>query len=134
MKESEKGDLGATLYACGIVLLKIYDKDNWTDDDMMGTLVVPIPAAPRTGLSSRRWYAVDNLFVPNAMGEVEIELSVTRELQKMSPRDFFPSPETLAKWAGIIMGKEQKLNKNNIIVENQDCKIYILKVFQEFSK
>ncbi|KAL3893297.1 MAG: hypothetical protein SGARI_008255, partial [Bacillariaceae sp.] len=127
LKESGKEASNSTMDACAMVLLKIYDQDEFTDDDMMGTLVVPIPAAPRSGLSTRQWYAVDNLFVPNAIGEVEVELRITPELQKMSPKDFLPSPDTFAKWSGCILGKQQVVNEHNVVVENnQDHKSYIL--------
>mmetsp|Transcript_108206 Transcript_108206/g.312730 ORF Transcript_108206/g.312730 Transcript_108206/m.312730 type:complete len:228 (+) Transcript_108206:72-755(+) len=124
-----------TIEACAMVLLKIYDEDKLTENDIMGTLIIPIPTASRTGLTTRKWYKVDNLFVPNAVGEVEVELQITPEFQRrISPKDFFPSPETFAKWSRCHTGKEQKVNEHNLVVENQDRKSYVLAVFREFSK
>jgi Ca2+-dependent lipid-binding protein len=134
LQQSEQEEQSSTIDACAMVLLKLYDEDHMTDDDMMGTLVIPIPAAPRSGLVTRKWYAVDNLFVPNAVGEVEVELQITPEFQKTTMRDLFPSPETIAKWSVCILGKEQKVNDHNVVMENQDRKSYIMTVFKEFSK
>ena len=135
LDKTEREDEDEQIDACAMVLLKVYDEDQLTDDDMMGTLVVPIPAAPRSGLVTRKWYKVDNLFVPNAEGEVEVELRITPELKKMAARDFFPSPETFAKWSGCVLGKEQKVNEHNVVVDNsQDRKSYIMTVFKEFAK
>ena len=135
LQKADKEEDEEKMDACAMVLLKVYDEDQLTDDDMMGTLVIPIPAAPRSGLVTRKWYKVDNLFVPNAKGEVEVELRIAPEFQKMTAKDFFPSPETFAKWSGSIMGKEPKINEHNVVVDNnQDRKSYIMTIFKEFAK
>lgn len=131
-----EGDLSEMIEACGMVLLKIYDQDEYTDDDMMGTLIVPIPVAPRSGLTSIRWYEVDTLFVPNAVGQVEVTLKITPELASgCSPRSLFPSPETIARWTSVAFGKKQTVNEHNVVVETDasDRKNYILAVLKQFT-
>lgn len=122
--------------ACGMVLLKIYDQDEFTDDDMMGTLIIPIPVAPRSGLTTTRWYDVDTLFVPNAAGQVEVTLNVTPEIAAAcSPRALFPSPDTIARWTSSAFGKKQTVNEHNVVVETEasDRKSYILAILKQFT-
>ena len=123
--------------ACGMVLIKLYDEDDITDDDMMGTVLVPIPASRET-LQSKRWYKVDNLFVPNAVGDIEVSMKVTPEMGKRSQnaKDLLPSPETFGKWTGKLMGKKETVNEHNVVIEAEtdDRKGYILAMLKKFAE
>lgn len=93
--------------AAGIVFLKLYDEDVLTDADLMGTLVVPIPATTEQK-SVTKWYPVETLFCPNAKGDVEIHMELKPilggPLSRLSPEGgvmgaIAPSPQKVAKWA-----------------------------------
>lgn len=122
--------------ACGMLLLKLYDQDTITDDDCMGSLVVPIPVCERSGLTTRKWYTVDNLFVPNAVGDLEIQLKIEPELGKPTFRCLIPSPQTLARWMYCSAGKQQTVNEHNVVVESDPYhrKNYVLEIFKQFSQ
>jgi C2 domain len=132
-----KADDTSMIEACSMVLLKIYDEDKVTDDDMMGTLIIPIPVAPRSGLSTTMWYDVDTLFVPNAVGQVQVALTVTPEgsTTTTGPNSIFPSPETIARWTASVFGKKQQLNEHNLVVETEttDRKSYILAILKQLT-
>lgn len=123
--------------ACGIAFLKIYDDDKLTDPDLMGTVVVPIPAPtskiPNRESITRQWYKVDNLFVPNATGEIEVEFTIIPVLvSKLSSSDWLPSPQTVAKWTASCMGTKPAVNEHNVIVENApDRRNYIMALVNE---
>ena len=117
-----------------MVLIKIYDEDTYTDHDLMGTLLVPIPVPPRSGLQNQtRWYAIDNLFVPNAKGQVEIALTMTPVLAKLSPRNFLPSPDTFAR---LVRRQPTTINEHNVVVESdpQNKKQYLLALLKQFAE
>jgi len=128
----------ASIQACSMVLLKVYDHDEFTDHDIMGTLVVPIPVAPRAGMITKRWYKIDNLFVANAMGEIEIELNIQAVASKVTARSLLPSPDTFARWfASCVTGKQKEtVNEHNVVVESDptDRKKYILAIFKQFAE
>jgi C2 domain len=135
---SKADESASMIEACSMVLLKIYDEDKVTDDDMMGTLIIPIPVATRSGLSTTLWYDVDTLFVPNAVGQVQVALTVTPELTKGSmtaPNSIFPSPEMIARWTASVFGKKQQLNEHNLVVETEttDRKSYILAILKQMT-
>jgi hypothetical protein len=128
----------STIEACSMVLLKIYDQDEITDDDMMGTLIIPIPVAPRSGCQSTLWYDVDNLFVHNATGQVQVALTVTPERATTLTSDRslnFPSPEKIARWTANVFGKKPELNEHNVIVESNttDRKSYVLAILKQLT-
>jgi hypothetical protein len=127
-----------TIEACSMVLLKIYDQDEITEDDMMGTLIIPIPVAPRSGCQSTLWYDVDNLFVHNATGQVQVALTVTPERATTLASDRalnFPSPEKIARWTANVFGKKPELNEHNVVVESDstDRKSYVLAILKQLT-
>jgi len=115
--------------AAGVIFLKLYDEDILTDPDLMGTLVVPIPAVQEVS-SETKWHPVENIFCQNATGEVEIKFELTplkggacfsgeRMLASLTP-----SPETVSRWVkngrNSLSGKKHKEDStpdSNIIHE-----------------
>lgn len=124
-----------TISAISMVLIKIYDEDQYTDHDLMGTLLVPIPVPPRSAThQTTQWYDIDSLFVHNAKGSVEIALSIQPVLAKLVPRNLLPSPDTLARW---VRPKQATVNEHNVVVENNNPgakKNYLLAILKQFAE
>mmetsp|Transcript_22718 Transcript_22718/g.34359 ORF Transcript_22718/g.34359 Transcript_22718/m.34359 type:complete len:284 (+) Transcript_22718:79-930(+) len=113
----------------GVMFLKLYDQDVLTDHDLIGTLVVPIPAA-ESGIVETKWYPVENAFCPNATGDVEIKFQLTPVVGVAGCfpgggclASITPSPQTVARW--VVMGKNsimpnktEKPNTNNSFQED----------------
>lgn len=134
LTDSEKEEPGDTIRACGTAFLKIYDHDKMTDPDLMGTVIVPIPAPAKTSTSvTKLWYKVDNLFVPNAKGEIEVEFTVEPVLiSKFKTKEWLPSPEKVAQWTASAMGTQPAVNEHNVIVENApDRRSYVTALVNE---
>lgn len=127
------------IQACGMILLKLYDHDQLTDDDLMGTLVIPIPTT--AGTHGPQWYRVDNLFVPNAVGQLEVTLTVSPVFMPAAKTGgILPSPDTVVKWMRGLLGKQpEPVNEHNVVLESSSSsghetrKSYLLSLLKAFA-